>query len=537
MVLLYDDTTFDIIISTEDGGDTDKRQEIIDSTVPLAGQKVGGIADDITVLANPQFFIAVETATVLTGTERRKSIELTIGSDPIELNEVTTVSIQLKDKDLVNDPTAGVVISLIVSNGIITPSSITTNSSGQNPSTITYKPTKFTGDITIRAASSTHQQQIDSSFTISEPTTDADQNWLEGVDIKERVVIDSKGTLATQLKTRHNDWFVTKASLTQTFDPGLVQNINSIVADDMGFLYVNGFVGPGATNPELKKVNKSDGNVAGTFAYTNNNLANRFDGMAYDGTSIWMAGANHLYEVDAIAMTQTNDYTMAADGNIQFVAWDGEFIWMHLRGGTDVDKDKIWKVNPATGAKITAIDYRTGDIDTTVREIKQVALDDTYIYIPGTGPSTDWDRVKRSDGTVLHRGSGSSGSFGIAVDNINKTIYVAGGVGSDQDVMTLDVTEPLLVLANADSWSVNFWDALFDGTNVWAITAVDDVATTRRYVRKGKYNPGTGIIDLLQSFDLTTAFDPNSIAFDGKYLYVAGYGVLSGAIKKIFVGR
>lgn len=556
MVLVYNSSTFEILKIAADGGDTTLRQQIIDSeTLNLqAGEKVGGIADDALVLANPPFFIAVETATVLSGTERRKSIQLTIGSDPIELSETNTISLQLKDKDLVNDPTGGVVVTLSASNGIITPSSITTNGSGQNPSTITYKPAKYTGDVAIRATSSTHQQQIDASFTISEPGSTDDQGWLENGDIKPNSISSDKQLDKAKIRTPglHNFWFINKAFRTQIFDVNndgnTDQNINSIVVDDLGFFYVNCFEGPGATNPVVKRINKATGAVDWSVALTHDNLSSRFDGMAFDGTYIWVACANYLRRVNVLNSADTTEYLQATDiegGNFQALAFDGDFIWAHLRGGTNTHADKIWKITPSTGAVSgTPIDYRTSDpIGTGVRDIKQFAMDDEFLYFTAITPgvtTSDWTRIKRSDGTLVYRNEGDLyGSYGIAIDNLSHHIYTGGGQPGGADQINLDTTDafPRNIALN---WDLSQWyDLIFDGRYVWGIGTINDTTATRRFIRKMVHNVGAGTLDSVQAFDfdnIAASLSPTALAFDGQYLYVANFASTTNSVVKIFVG-
>lgn len=486
------------------------------------------------------FTYAVPTAVI-----RRKSVLVTPVTDPVEMSETSVLNIQLRLATLANDNVVKTV-TLRASTGVVIPETVQTNSSGFSNEAV-YKPTKGIGQPTILAFTDEHTQLVsegDVSIVVSGPDSSDEQQWLESDDIKDETISADKQSFKGQIKNPAltHLFFVKKALQVAQFDASM-ENINSIVADEKGNIYVNGFDGPGQTNPIVRKLNAQTGATLNTYTIpaTEENLANRFDGMAYDGVHLWVAGANHLLKLD-LDMTLDTDYTIAADGNLQFVASDGEFIWFQLRGGTDTDKDKIWKLDPTDAtppASAVKIDYRTGDADTTIREIKQVAMDDEYIYIPGTGPSTDWDRLKRSDNSILHRGSGSNGSFGVAIDNRDLTIYVAGGVGVDQDVMTLEVTSPTLsVLANADVVDKNFWDLLFDGTNVWVITAVDSTSTNRQFVRKLKFNPGAGTIDLVQSFDITTTIDPTAMAFDGAYLYVVGFGTTTAKnITKIWVGK
>jgi hypothetical protein len=266
--------------------------------------------------------------------------------------------------------------------------------------------------------------------------------------------------------------------------------------------------------------------------------------MCYDGTNVWVAGAHHLYKIDALDMSTMADYTpdSVADGNFQFLAWDGEFIWTQLRGGTHTHKDKLWKLNP-DGTVAAQIDYRTGDpIGTGVRDIKQVAMDETYLYLTAIGTVSDWVRVKRSDHSLTYRNAGDQyGGFGVAVDALSHHIYVGGGASGGEDQINLENTDstPRTIAYN---WTVAEWfDLVFDGRYVWGIASSGTGTSARQYVRKMNHDPtqaaGSDIAQA-QAIDLTTALDPTTLIFSPPHLYVAGYGSVANCrIKKIFVGK
>lgn len=480
--------------------------------------------------------------TIPTAVQRKKSILVTPLTDPMELNETSQLSIQLRQANLANDNVVKTV-TLRASDGVIVPSQVQTNGSGFSDEAI-YKPAKDAGAVSIVASTDEHTQLISEGgvfITANTPTNSSEQEWLETEDIKADSITFDKQSSKGQVRIPglHPFYFVSKAFLAVDFDVSL-QNINSIIADDAGNLYVNGFDGPGATNPVVKKVDKQTGAVLNTYTIPagEENLANRFDGMAYSGAFLWVAGANHLLKLN-LDMTLATDFTIAADGNIQFVASDGEFIWFHLRGGTDADKDKIWKFNPITGLKVTAINYRAGDtIDPSIpREIKQVAMDDQFMYITGTGSNSDWDRMDRTTHALDHRNdSDLFGAFGIAVDNLIRHIYLAGGSAGGEDQLFLDNAGGLPRGIAANDTIDNFlYDLFFDGIHIWLITSPTSGA--RRYVRKIKFNPIGPTLDVIQSFDIGIAVDPTALAFDGQYLYVAAFAATAINITKIGVGK
>jgi hypothetical protein len=486
--------------------------------------------------------------TVPTGVTRKKSILVTPQTTPMELNQTSVLNIQLRQSNLSNDNVVKTV-TIHSSSGIVVPSSVDTNGSGFSNEAV-FKPTKdATGTIGIFASTDEHVQlPSDGVVGITGTTPDAasEQEWLEVEDVKNDPATIEQRSLKADIRKpgMQNFFFIQKARLVQSFSSGLYSRINSIVVDDMGFIYVNGFATVAENDPTLKQIDKNTGVVSATQAYlaNNQNLASRRDGICYDGTSIWVAAAHHLYQFDALSMAAPTDYTpdSAADGDFQFMAFDGEFLWSQLRGGTHAHKDKIWKMTLA--AAISAqIDYNTGRSgDTTPRDIKQVAMDETFMYITGTGPAGDWDRLKRSDNSVTYRGSGANGAIGAAIDNLTHHSWISGGAASpDWDDLSLENTDvPGTVAAQIDA-GFKTYDAIFDGINCWVITE-DATPAGRRYVRKYQFDPTVPTLTLKETIDIGTALDPTAMALGGDgYLYVAchGIGAANAKIIKIFIGK
>ena len=480
-----------------------------------------------------------------TAVVKKKFIQVVLNPNTINLDQTTKIEIQLKNGDGSNH-LAAVAVTLRTSQGFITPSSITTNSSGFSDEAI-FKPTRISGTIRIGATAVGFFQEFGSEeplLTLNTPTTTGEQQWLESGDIKDHAITDDKTAANTTTKTPSgvNQFsFIKKARLVQSFDIGMDRNVNTVVVDDVGFVYVNGFDGPGATNPIVRKIDKIDGSTVADFAIpvSEENLANRFDGMTYDGAFIWVAGANHLIKIDALTMLLGTDFLIAADGNLQFVRWDGNFINFQLRGGTDTDKDKIWRLNPDDGtpvASATRVDYRAGDpVSPTIpREIKQISIDEDFIYVVGTGVATDWDRMDIVTNALVHR-AGSNGTFGVALSNIRHHIFVSGGTGGGSADLLLDDTDnPGTDIGFSNSIDTNLFDGLFDGKHLWLITGT----TTRQFVRKILHDPIAKTLTLVQTFDLGTSLDPTSLAFDGQHLYVASFGTTpNNKLFKIFVGK
>jgi hypothetical protein len=507
--------------------------------------------DDLVATRTEEYWVE-EILGVPTNINLKNLIDVQSSIDPMDLNDQPVFTIQLTDPSGTPISVAGVVVSLEVNSGIISAASITTNGSGNG--TVTYKPPKTVGTVTMMARADKYRP-FSWAMAVNIPTDSSKQQWLETDDIKDDSITTQKQSKKAGMRAPglHNFWFIDRAFQVQIFDvnaggPNNDQNINSIVVDDLGFFYVNCFDGLAATNPVVKRLNKNTGALDWSVALTHDNLANRFDGMCFDGTYIWVACANYIRRVNVLNSADTTEYQMATDpqgGDVQAMAFDGEFIWLHLRGGTNPNADKIWKVNPTTGAAVGYIDYRTADpIGSGVRDIKEFAMDDEFLYFAAVTPGvtvSDWTRIKRSDGTMVFRNEGDLwGSYGIAIDVLSHHIWTAGGQPGGAQQINLDTTDttPRTVALN---WGIAQWyDLLFDGKNCWGISTVDTVTATRRFVRKMTHNVVAATLDQVQAFDfdnIAVGLDPTDIAFDGQYIYVANFANTVNSVVKIFVGR
>ena len=391
------------------------------------------------------------------------------------------------------------------------------------------------------------------TLTVKTPVDAKKQEWLVTEDIKSAIITDFKISDKGKIRTPglHNFWFITKAFQVQIFDVDDASNtdeqINSIVVDDLGFFYVNCFEGPGATNPVVKRIDKNTGVVDWSVALTHNNLTSRFDGMVFDGKYIWVASANYIRRINVLNSTDTTEFQYPTDpqgGDFQALTFDGEFIWAALRGGSHTDADKIWKIIPSSGAVSSAIDYRTSDpIGTGVRDIKQFAMDDEFLYfssITNAVSASDWVRIKRSDSSLVYRNEGDlHGAYGISIDSLTHHVWQGGGEPSGAFQLNLDTTDgsPRNVALN---WTLAQWyDSIFDGKYTWGISTTGIGSATRRIIRKMMHNVVASSLDSVQAIDfddIVAGLDPTALAFDGQYLYVANFASTPNSVVKIFVG-
>lgn len=537
MIITYDTTTFDIERIDADSLDLDVQAANLAYHQATAGvgQNVFVIADDVNVLTNPAIYLVVEVLLVPTSTERKKSIQTTPAASPINLNETTTLAIQLLDKDLNPDPVAGVTVTLHASSGLISPDTFVTNGSGQNPSTITYKPTKVTGNITtlgftsgatIVATGTGGYIQVSPEFVeITTPTTSAQQNWLESNDIKIGAVTVEKlnGNVNVSPAARNG------------FNTSIARNVNAVVVDST-FVYVIGYNGPGATNTAVRKTNKNTGeNIASTVyvAGAGTAIANGTDGMVDDGTDLWIAAGGDLLQVNKGTLVITNQYVIdATGGSLQFIVDDGTHILSFLRGGTSGDADKLVRIVKATGL-VSASRDAFGDLGVSVVDVRYAVILGTNLYfLAGGAPIQSYAfGAKSLTAAFIFTTQTFQDPLEHAITTDGLTIWVGGTAGV--------VFDPTLIpggnfggfASQIDIGTV--YSLTYDGTNVWAITS-EIGGGPRKYIKElyryikyeaisdsMTWNTGTGRVVDISSYDSsgTAPIIPYDIDTDANFIY------------------
>lgn len=535
MIVVYDTTTA-ILYGAFPGSDAGFLALI---TANLsAGQGVFTLADDAPTLANPVNY-KVDNAGAPTTTVAKNIIRLTPSATPINLSDAPTITVQLYQPD---DTTplalAGVTVALTAAPGLLSFSSIVTDAGGTG--TVTLKPTKGFGDIGL-AGTSDGYRSGGTIVTVSVPTTSDQGNWLETNDIKAEAVREEKLAASVINPNKFAGtspsimWTVKKAILEDVKDATLTDSVNSIVSDGIDHIYINGF---DTGTPKIKKVNRKTFAVDGSLTYTNNNLANRTDGMVFDGKYLWVASAGDLLQVDPVSMTLIATITIdVSGGNIQALAWDGHNIFAFVRGGVTY-LDMILEIS-RNGTVISATTVSAADV-------KQIALrKDTQglqvsgiehtVLIPIASPfnSLSLMAVNSPGGfattnfaalSITATANGTAASEGV-----NFWVGVTPSGGSKQSLLRLSIdtfTNPLTLLGSLEQGQIGIvYDLFYDGTYMWAITSEagdPPVSSTRRFIRKIRQNDPDPM-QLVQTFDMGPNVDPNALCIENDRLFVGNF--------------
>jgi hypothetical protein len=493
---------------------------LVTSTL-TAGEDVFTLADDTGVLTSPNLY-NVDNPITPTATVLKNIIRLTPSATPINLSDRPQITIQLYQSD---DTTplaqAGVVVTLTAAPGLLSASSVTTDAGGTG--LVTLKPTKGFGIIGLAGASGGYRSGT-TSVVVLAPTTMAEQNWLEGDDVKDDAVAVTKldqGGAAKDLVVSPW-WFLNDAFLRTTFTGGLTDSINSVVSDGADHIYINGFDTGVAT---IKKINRHTGAVDGTLTYSPDDLASGYDRMVYDGENLWVPAGNTILKVNPVAMTLTTTYTPGAAPRLMHsLMWDGEFVWFFQSHSATANQNILKKINKS-GTITTVFTF------TAVTTYAEVVMNRNFVGFLTSGGEMDLsDRVSISFFAVA---SDVAFQFTSVLDL--RSAWIGGSDGLRR--LILDTSTGLV---NADvpaTTSGQVYNLYFDGSpdSVWAITSFDETGGAGRYLRKFKQSGTSLVID--QEFDLTAAFDPLAMGSDGQNLYIGSFAAVAADIVKLFAGR
>lgn len=494
--------------------------------------KVAIIDDDTDVLNNLYqlfTFTAVELVGVLDSVERKNHIAIYSTTSPIELSDSPLLYIQLKQSDGSSDLLESHTINLTVSSGMLSASSVTTNVSGFG--SITYYPAKT--DIAIITASADTFMSIGVAFPINVPTTAADQNWVQRNDLKDAIIDTDKlsigavsySNLACSAKIAQTGpttwWFIERPRILQTYGTSVAQNINSIILDDNGFFYLNGFAGPGATNPIVARVDKHSG-VLTYYAYSGNNLADGRDGLTYDGRWLYIAAGGNILKINPYDMTL--EQTIAVDtttGTVNALVWTGDMVYGAVEGGTGTYANRVFGMTPSGDLQLVSTD--------AVYAIKQMSAnaDELFIAEPGQTRVCAMHEHTGLDATILSTlGLTGASNGGIAAGDNNYiwfSITPSGGTTASVVMAQryVDVSTTLIATIN-ESVSGRVYELIYDGACVWGITgSPDDV--TRRFLKRFYRPEGSSSLEIVQTIDLGSSIQPNDLATDQTTVYIANF--------------
>jgi hypothetical protein len=516
------------------------------NSISIPDDSVQTIADDSDILDNPTqllSFIAVVSGPTLLSVARKNFVTLSTSTPTIVPADIATIDLQLKQSDGVTDLNEIHTIAISTSNGFLSDNVVTTNASGFI--SFTYRAGRFNTTTIYGSAQGFFTGTI--GLVIENPTTASDQNWIETGDIKAKAVTAEKiaasivdANLISQ--TYPSAWWtIKKAVLEDVKDVALTDSVNNIVSDGIDHIYMNGL---DTAVPKIKKVNRRTFTVDGSLTYTNNNLANRTDGMAFDGKFLWVASSGDLLRVDPVTMTLDATITIdSSGGDIHALAWDGEFIYAFVRGGTTYANKLLEITRNGTVRSETTI--------LSANDVKQIAVrqstqglaasgDQRQVLVPIAHPAGSSNLAPVIVSGLSLISVNFSALFGItatangtaASDGINYWVGVTPSGGSKESLLRIN-TDTLVsptLLSSMEQGEIGIvYDLFYDGAYMWAITseAGDPPASTdRRFVRKLQ-QVGTDPIKLIQTIDMGPDVDPNALCVENDRVFVGNFAAIT----------
>ena len=206
-------------------------------------------------------------------------------------------------------------------------------------------------------------------------------------------------------------------------------------------------------------------------------------GVAFDGTSVWVAnyGSNTVSKISML--TNTVAATVAVGSSPQSVAFDGANIWVTNAGDSNVSK-----INPNTNA-VTATVAVGGDP-------VAVAFDGSSVWVVNAN-GNNVSKINTTTNTVTATVAVGAFPYAAAFDGSNMWVTNAG----DDNVSKINVTTNT-VTATVTAGNGPFC-AAFDGSSVWVCNQADNTIS--------RLNPTTNTV----TATIAVGFSPNGVAFDG----------------------
>jgi hypothetical protein len=564
MIVEFHPITLDLFsaIPGEDADTITRMLAVIAATG--SGHDVQTLADDSIltddwIALNLGRWFAVLSGPTLTGVARRQRIDVDVDS-PIQLNQTSTIDLQVMDNTTGVPATGIYTVSLKANGGVVVLDSVTTDSSGF--ASTTFKPSKsgvatveFGGTgvvfgttppsgVVTGAGFVTYAQTI----VIDAPASGFQQNWIEENDLKDGIITTPKLDDGAVTAPKIGEGVINTAPVIRNGMTTIIERKVNTVLVDSSYIYVNGYDGPGDANPVVVRIDKVTGVPTGSFAYTNNDLTTRFDGMADDGTDIWVAAGGDLIQLTKATMTSPTGYTIdSTGGSLQFVLDDGTHVLSFLRGGTSLYADEVVRINKTTGVVDASRDVH-GDTGTAVIDHKEAAILGTDLYL-NIFEQGSWIAGPKSLGSAFALGTQ------VGQDPLEKSIVSDGEtiwIGGTNGIWYDWSLTPRGGAYNSDSALLGFevYAMASEGDNrVWALTSDDggSVPTKiREFYRPLVYSPG--LDQMLQSvgtgrvFNMTlttvlTQNDPSDVAVDADGVYAGNFNnnAVAGASKETVV--
>lgn len=252
------------------------------------------------------------------------------------------------------------------------------------------------------------------------------------------------------------------------------------VAFDGRYIWVTNRLGAG-----VSKINRVTGGVETTVP-----LTGFADGIAFDGTHLWVTVSGRVVKIDPNTNTVVAD-TFIGDSPAG-VAYDGTHVWIAVQAdGT------VAKVDPATAAVIDTIDVGAG--------ASAITFDGTYLWVTRTNSDTVV-KINRVTSTVVATVPLGINPYAIAFDGAH--VWVANH--SDGTISKIDPTTSAVI--DVVTVGGEAWDIAYDGIHLAVASAIEDAV----YMVRPADGEVVGVVPVGDS--------PIGIAFDGTNLWVANKG-------------
>jgi hypothetical protein len=274
-----------------------------------------------------------------------------------------------------------------------------------------------------------------------------------------------------------------------------------------------------------------DNKIINTFTLANN--INPIQ-MVYDGRYIWVASADeygHLVKFDPVSGTTVGTYTInptgLGAGGLQSVIWDGSNIWVGVaQEGGGINSGFVAKIDPTTGAVIASTTGQTNVNGLAFSDIDGVR----YIY---SACNAFIGKIKASDMTYATSALSSIGTTYRIVSDGN---YIYGASWANKNVYSTVQKYDARTLTLVNAWSSDSWlnTIAFDGKYIW-------VAGDASKISDG--NPDSSNEGNITIHDRDTGAivktlvgaGRSDLIFDGTYMW--SISRTTGAIRKISIGN
>ena len=238
----------------------------------------------------------------------------------------------------------------------------------------------------------------------------------------------------------------------------------------------------------VTKLLASSGAVVGTYP-----VGNSPDGVAFDGTNIWVANSNYNNVTKLLASSGAVVGTYLVGNDPWWLAFDGTNIWV-----ANNEDNTVSKLLASSGAVVGT--YPVGNGPTGV------AFDGTDIWVTNGGDNTV-SKLLASSGALVGTYAVGGYPYAVAFDGTN--IWVAN-IGSNTVTKLLASSGAVVGTYPVGNSPIS---VAFDGANIWVTNYASNTVTkllASSGAAVGTYSVGS---------------NPYGVAFDGTNIWVANYGI------------